>query len=87
MYPTRSCRKNIGPGELIVINTVTKKVAVASKGRAQEQNTTSIARFQAGSFWVPREDFVGNELARGDAIFQDVQIGATSAMEQIPFTR
>ena len=74
MNPTLSWRKKIGPGEVMDINTATKKVAMANSGKAPQQNAMSIARFQSGSGDTSSaEDFIGSELTRSDAMAVDRQ--------------
>lgn len=49
MKPTRSCRKNTGPGETNEINTATTNAESAKIGNATQQQAKSTIRFQAGS--------------------------------------
>jgi hypothetical protein len=69
MWPTRSWRKNIGPGDAIDIKTAIKKVASASSGRVAQQNPRSITRFHTGSPGILAvELFVGLGVTRKDGI-------------------
>jgi hypothetical protein len=44
----------MGPGEVSVVSSATKRVVSARKGRATRQQETSIARFQLGEGGVAR---------------------------------
>src|SRR5258708_39962448 len=47
-YPTRSCRKKIGPGEAILIHRVIKITMGNQRGKLSKMQITSSTRFQRG---------------------------------------